>query len=76
MTGPIFDSADDGLVGAISQAMIMDFDDPGKALFRDMLCELALRVREVRHHCKFEATEHNGHQWVRADRILELMGDQ
>lgn len=76
MTGPIFDAADDELYVALTGAMTMNIDDPLMANFRDLVCELALRIREVRRHCKFEATEHNGHHWVRADRILELMGNK
>lgn len=74
VTGPIFDAEDDALFGALTQAMLLEIDDPLMATLRDMLCELSLRVREVRRHCKFEATEHNGQHWVRADRILDLMG--
>jgi hypothetical protein len=70
---PILDFTDAQLEQLIGDGMLMDIKDPVMMEIRDLLLELALRIREIRRHVKLESTEHNGHHWVRADRMMELL---
>ena len=70
---PILDFSDAQLEQLIGDGMLMDVKDPVLAELRDLLLELALRIREIRRYAKLESTEHNGHQWVRADRVIEML---
>lgn len=70
---PILDFSDAQLEQLVGDAMLMNVKDPVLAELRDLLLELALRIREIRRYAKLESTEHNGCSWVRADRILEML---
>ena len=70
---PILDFTDGQLEQLLGQGMLMDIKDPILAELRDLLLELALRVREIRRHAKLGATEHNGTMWVRAETVMQLI---
>lgn len=73
MSKPILDLTDGQLDALLTEGMIMQVDNPVMSELRDLVCELALRVREIRRAAKLGATEHNGIMWVRADQILSLL---
>lgn len=71
---PIFDLEDDRLFQVLSEGQLLPVEDlekvlPGIGLFRDLLLELALRLREVRRYCKFSAVDGK----VDAGRVLEIL---
>jgi hypothetical protein len=78
MTKPILDLSDDQLYQIITHGMSMNLEEidkvmPGISDLRDLMCELALRLREVRRLAKLGAESINGQQWVRADALLRLL---
>lgn len=74
--GPLLDFTDAQLDEMITKGMMIKFDDPVMANFRDTILELTLRVQELRRLAKTGATEHNGAMWVKADHILALLDGQ
>jgi hypothetical protein len=70
---PLLDFTDGQLEQLLGEGMLMDLPPGPLSELRDLVLELALRVREIRRHAKLESTTHDGVQWVRADRIMELL---
>ena len=76
----IIDDNDAELEKVITMGMTMDLSSLEKALpgvsdLRDYMCELALRLREIRHHAKFESKEFENDQWVRAAEVLRMIDE-
>lgn len=71
---PIWDLQDDRLFQVLSEGQLLPIEDlekvlPGIGQFRDLLLELALRLRETRRYCQFSAVEGK----VDAGRVLEIL---
>lgn len=74
MNLPIFDMQDDRLFQVLSEGQLLPVNElekaiPGISQFRDLILELALRLRETRRYCQFSAEGGK----VDAERVLEIL---
>lgn len=72
MPGPILDFKDDELHQIITMGMMMQLPPPLDEL-RDLMCELALRLREVRKFVKMNSKSIDGKDYIRADQLLDIL---
>ncbi len=73
MTKSFFvDWTDANLQKFIDEWMLVKFPPPFDEV-KELLIELALRVRQIRELAKTNYEEHDGLRWVRADDLLAIL---